>query len=154
MRRATIARRRPQARRAGGGGAPPVWWPLAATVVAMARHQQNERRDVLAGLAVDDANALIDRLARAGIRASAFAPGAIASNLFPTTDEGIQIIVAPEDREAALRIAAEAAGEREAAGREAAAGAGLHGPAIPGIETHANVNGQQDVDALLSGLGM
>lgn len=36
----------------------------------------------------------------------------------------------------------------------AAAGAGLHGPAIPGIETHANVSGQQDVDALLSGLGM
>ncbi|MFO1408801.1 MAG: protein phosphatase CheZ [Steroidobacteraceae bacterium] len=33
-------------------------------------------------------------------------------------------------------------------------GAALHGPAVPGIETHTNVSGQQDVDALLSGLGM
>jgi len=30
----------------------------------------------------------------------------------------------------------------------------LHGPTVPGLEPHNNVNGQQDVDALLSGLGM
>ena len=36
----------------------------------------------------------------------------------------------------------------------AADGAALHGPAVPGIEAHTSVSGQQDVDALLSGLGM
>lgn len=76
----------------------------------MARHQQNERRDVLAGLTVDDANAMVARLARAGIRASVFSPSSIVSSIFPTTDEGVQVIVAPEDREEALRILAEEPG--------------------------------------------
>lgn len=31
---------------------------------------------------------------------------------------------------------------------------GLHGPAVPGIEQPGSVSGQQDVDALLSGLGV
>jgi chemotaxis protein CheZ len=33
-------------------------------------------------------------------------------------------------------------------------GAAAHGPAIPGVDEARNVNGQMDVDALLSGLGM
>lgn len=70
----------------------------------MARHQQNQRQDVLAGLSVEDANAKVARLAAAGIRASVFAPAAIASDLFPTSDESVELIVAPQDRDAALRI--------------------------------------------------
>ena len=76
----------------------------------MARHQQNERRDVLAGLTVDDANAMVARLARAGIRASVFSPSSIVPSVFPTTDEAVQVIVAPEDREEALRILTEEPG--------------------------------------------
>lgn len=75
----------------------------------MARHEQNERRDVLAGLTVEDANALVARLAEAGIRASVFSPGSIVSTIFPVTDDGVQVIVAPEDRSKALRLLAEPA---------------------------------------------
>lgn len=78
----------------------------------MARHQQNQRQDVLAGLTVEDANAKVARLAAAGIRASVFSPAAIASDLFPNSDEGVQLIVAPEDRDAALRILAAVDGEQ------------------------------------------
>lgn len=70
----------------------------------MARHQQNQRQDVLAGLSVEDANVKVARLAAAGIRASVFSPAAIASDLFPTSDERVELIVAPQDRDAALRI--------------------------------------------------
>jgi hypothetical protein len=78
----------------------------------MARHQENQRRDVLAGLTVEDANAKVARLAAAGIRASVFSTSAILSDLFPTTDDGAEVIVAPEDRDEALRILAELAAEQ------------------------------------------
>ncbi|MGE0730621.1 MAG: hypothetical protein AB7O92_19195 [Acidimicrobiia bacterium] len=90
----------------------------------MARHQQNERRDVLAGLTVHDANALVARLAEAGIRASAFSAGSIASDLFPTTDAGVEVIVAPEDRAEALRIAEAFAAEAADSATDAAADTG------------------------------
>lgn len=59
---------------------------------------------MLAGLEIDDAQAKVNRLAEAGIRATLFDPGSIASGLFPATKDGVQIIVAPEDRAEAVRI--------------------------------------------------
>jgi hypothetical protein len=70
------------------------------------RHQENQRVDVLAGLTVPDAHAKVDRLARAGIRASVFATSLVVSDVFPS-DDTVQLIVAPEDRPEAERILAE-----------------------------------------------
>ena len=77
----------------------------------MARHQENQRVDVLAGLTVQDAHAKVDRLAQAGIRASVFATSLVSSDLFPS-DDTVQLIVAPEDRARATLILAEMDAER------------------------------------------
>ncbi|MEZ5266009.1 MAG: hypothetical protein R2755_30440 [Acidimicrobiales bacterium] len=67
-------------------------------------------------------------LAEAGIRASAFSAGSIAPDLFPTTDAGVEVIVAPEDRAEALRIA-------EAFAAEAADAEATDAGTAPPIET-------------------
>jgi chemotaxis protein CheZ len=62
------------------------------------------------------------------------------------------VIKLVEELEAALGILMRLSGANTAVLRPR--GPGLHGPAVPGVEAHTNVSGQQDVDALLSGLGM
>jgi chemotaxis protein CheZ len=62
------------------------------------------------------------------------------------------VIKLVDELEAALGSLMRLAGVSPAAARVAEAG--LHGPAVPGIDQPGNVSGQQDVDALLSGLGM
>jgi chemotaxis protein CheZ len=57
-----------------------------------------------------------------------------------------------EELEAALGILMRLSGASAAVLHSG--GPGLHGPAVPGVELHNSVSGQQDVDALLSGLGM
>jgi hypothetical protein len=77
----------------------------------MSRYQQHRRRDAALEVATQaEADAIVALLGRSGIRATTFSTGLGGPTVTLDWAEGVKVIVAPEDRAAALDVLDAAAG--------------------------------------------